>query len=232
MINLFAATMYHMKSIYYVILFVLAIQSCIGTDIVDDFVEAKVSIDNPITSLKKDNTYQFEATYLNNIGIPEPAIFQWNSSDESIVQIDNEGLAEAVGKGKAIITATANGISDMLSLIVSDTTIGSFNERVAELSTVSSYPLDGKVILRKTGGKIILEFDNSFNTTSALPGLYVYLTNNVSTINNALEVAKVAAFTGAQSYEIAEDISLTEYAFVLFYCKPFLVPVGNGELKP
>ena len=208
------------------------VYGCIGTDIVDDFVEAKVSIDNPITSLKKDNTYQFEATYLNNIGISESAIFQWESTDPAVLEIDDDGLATGIMKGEASIIATANGISDSLSLIVSDTTIGSINERIAELKTVSSYPLTGNAVLKKSGGKILLQFDDSFNTTSALPGLYVYLTNNVSTINNALEVAKVAAFTGAQSYEIEEDISLTEYDFVLFYCKPFLVPVGDGELKP
>jgi len=221
-----------MRIIYYLTISVLVLQACIGTDIVDDFVEAKVSIDNPITSLKKDRTYQFEATYLNNIGIPESAMFQWDSTDPSVLAIDSDGLARGKMKGGATIIVSANGISDSLTLLVSDTTIGSINERVAVLKTVSSYPLDGNVILKKEGGKTFLEFDDSFKTTSALPGLYVYLTNNVSTINNALEVAKVKAFDGAQSYEIEEDVSLTEYDFVLFYCKPFLVPVGDGELKP
>lgn len=221
-----------MKYSYLLIFLVFALQSCIGTDIVDDFVEAKVSIDNPISSLKVNATYQFEATYLNNIGVPESATFQWESTDQSILTIDSDGLAEGIKKGQAMIIVSANGFSDSLALVVSDTTIGSINERIAALSTVSSYPLDGNVILKRIGGKTILEFDATFNTTSALPGLYVYLTNNVATINNALEVAKVAAFTGAQSYEIDEDISLTEYNYVLFYCKPFLVPVGNGELKP
>ena len=131
-----------------------------------------------------------------------------------------------------MVIATANGLWDPLSLIVSDTTTGVVQERVAELKTVSSYPLSGRAILKKTGGKTVLEFDDTFNTTSALPGLYVYLTNNVKSINEALEVAKVKAFSGAQSYEISEDIALTKYGFVLFYCKPFLVPVGDGELKP
>lgn len=221
-----------MKKISFLLFLVALLYRCIGTDIVDDFVEAKVSIDNPITSIKVNSTYQFNATYLNNIGVPEQAMFQWQSSDESVLSIDNEGMATGLKMGEALVFAIANGISDSLSLIVSDTTIGSINERVAALRTVSTYPLSGNAILKKSGGKTILEFDDSFNTTSALPGLYVYLTNNVSTINNALEVAKVKAFSGAQSYEISEDISLTKYGFVLFYCKPFLVPVGNGELKP
>ena len=221
-----------MRIIRISILFAFLICGCIGTDIVDDFVEATVSIDNPITSLKVSDTYQFTATYLNNIGIPEPAMFQWRSSDESVLEIDNEGKANGINIGNAIVIALSNGISDSLSIIVSDTTVGSVTERVAELKTVSTYPLSGNAILKKTGGKTILEFDDTFSTTSALPGLYVYLTNNVSTINNALEVDKVKAFAGAQSYEVPEDISLTKYNFVLFYCKPFLVPVGDGELKP
>ena len=221
-----------MRNIYYLILIALISQSCIGTDIVDDYVEARVSINNPIQSLKVDNSYQFMATYLNNIGAPELAGFQWESSDENVLQIDNEGNVLGLKKGESTITVSAHDVSDSLVLSISDTTIGSVNERIAVLKTVSTYPLGGNAILKRAGGKTILEFDESFNTTSALPGLYVYLTNNVSTINNAFEVAKVKEFTGAQSYELEEDISITKYDFVLFYCKPFLVPVGNGELKP
>lgn len=206
--------------------------SCIGTDVIDDFVEPTVSIDNPIESLRVDNTFQFTATYRNNVGAPAPASFEWRSSDETVLRIDNEGLALGVKEGEATVYAMANGITDSLFLEVGDTTIIGLNERLASLRTVSSYPLSGNALLRKEGGRTFLELDESFVTTSALPGLYVYLTNNTSNINNALEVGKVVAFSGAQTYEIIEDIDLTTYDFVLFYCKPFLVPVGEGELMP
>jgi len=221
-----------MKYIYYILLSLFVTYSCIGTDVVDDFVEARVSIDNPVTSLKAGDSYQFRATYLNNVGLPEETTFLWMSSDESILEIDNDGLAVGINMGDAAITATAKGVSSSSELMVSDTTIGAITERTAELKTVSSYPLSGNAILRKDEGIVTLLLDDNFSTTSALPGLYVYLTNNVATINNALEVGKVLDFEGTQVYEIEEDIELTEYNFVLFYCKPFLVPVGNGELKP
>jgi len=221
-----------MKYIYYILPLLFGISACIGTDVVDDFVEARVSIDNPITSLKAGDTYQFRGTYLNNVGMQEDTPFIWISSDESILEIDNDGLALGIKMGEAIITATANGVSSTLELLVSDTTIGAITERTAALKTVSSYPMEGNAKLKKEDGITTLLLDDSFSTTSALPGLYVYLTNNVATINNALEVGKVLAFEGTQVYEIKEDIELTEYNFVLFYCKPFLVPVGNGELKP
>ena len=221
-----------MRNLYYLIFIALLFQRCIGTDIVDDYVEARVTINNPIRSLKVNSTYQFKATYLNNVGSPENAAFEWKSSNMNVVKIDNEGNAFGLEEGESTIITSANGVSDSLVLFISDTTINIPNERVANLKTVSTYPLSGNATLKKSGGKIVLEFDESFTTTSALPGLYVYLTNNVSTINNALEVAKVKDFSGAQSYEVSEDISLNTYDYVLFYCKPFLVPVGNGELKP
>jgi hypothetical protein len=221
-----------MKNPYLVFYFLILLQSCIGTDVIDDFVDARISIDNPISSLKADSNYQFRATYLNNVGAPETAPLQWKSSDEAVLRIDNSGLALALMEGESTVAVMANGVMDEMLIRVSDTTIVLQNERVAELMTVSSYPLSGNAILKKEGGKTLLQFDASFSTTSALPGLYAYLTNNATTINNALEVGKVTAFEGAQSYEILEEIELTTYDFVLFYCKPFLVPVGTGELKP
>ena len=79
---------------------------------------------------------------------------------------------------------------------------------------------------------LILEFEDDFSTTSALPGLYVYLTNNINTINGALEIGPVTSFSGSQSYQISETDDLFKYGYVLFYCKPFVVPVGNGKLEP
>lgn len=221
-----------MKIIIYTVLIALVIQGCIGADIVDDFVEARVKIDNPITSLKVNSSYLFQATYLNTIGSPESAMFHWKSSNENVLQIDNEGHAIGLKEGESTVIATANGVSDSLILMVSDTTIGMLGERNAELKTSSSYPLTGNALLKKTGNNLTLEFDASFKTTSALPGLYVYLSNNVNSIKNAYEVGSVAEFSGAQSYNINEDIELYQYNYVLFFCKPFLVPVGNGELKP
>ncbi len=207
-------------------------QGCIGIDIVDDFVEARVKIDNPISSLKVKNTYLFKATYLNNVGSPESAMFQWESSNENVLQIDNEGNAIGVAQGESTVSVTANGISNSLILLVSDTTIGMLNERTAELKSSSSYPLTGNALLKKSGNNLTLEFDASFNTTSALPGLYVYLSNNVKSISKAYEVGSVTEFSGSQSYIISKDIKLYQYNYVLFFCKPFLVPVGDGELNP
>ncbi len=221
-----------MKQIHILIFILVIFQGCIGTDVVEDFVQARVSVENPIQSLKIGDTYQFSAMYINNVGESASADFNWMSSNEEVLTIENDGFATAIKKGSATITVSANGLSDEMILTIADTTILNLNSRTAELKTVSSYPLSGTATLKKESGTTILELDASFNTTSALPGLYVYLSNNTNSISNALEVGMVTSFSGAQSYKITEDISLSAYSHVLFYCKPFLVPVGNGELKP
>ncbi|MBL6447508.1 DM13 domain-containing protein [Fulvivirga sp. 29W222] len=218
-----------MKRIFAIL---LILTGCIGTDIIDDEMEEKIVIESPLTSLKVGETHQFSAKYFNNIGKEEQVVFVWTSSDESIISIDNTGLATALKTGTVTLNVLAEGISAALKITASNETSGEVEQRTASLSTVSSYPLSGDVILKKGANGLILEFADNFNTTSALPGLYVYLSNNINTINGALEVAKVAKFSGAQSYEISTTSDLFQYNIVLFYCKPFVVPVGNGKLNP
>lgn len=210
----------------------LVLSGCIGTDVIDDEVAEKLVIENPLTSLKVGETHQFSAKYFNNIGQEESAVFVWSSSDESVISIENTGLATALAPGTVTLNVLAEGITASLEVTAGNETSGEVEQRTASLETVSSYPLSGDVTLKKGGNGLILEFADNFNTTSALPGLYVYLSNNTNTINGALEVAKVAKFNGAQSYEITTTSDLFEYNIVLFYCKPFVVPVGNGKLNP
>lgn len=215
-----------------ILLSLLTLYGCIGSDIIDDHVDEMIIIENAITSLKVGEMHQFNAQYLNNVGMETAATFSWNSSDESVISIDINGLATAHTAGTVTITVQATGVSKSLELEAGEETSAMITARTAEISTVSSYPLSGTATLKKDGDNLILQFSDDFITTSALPGLYVYLTNNVNTLNGAFEIGKVTAFSGVQSYNIASKSDLFEYNFVLFYCKPFVVPVGNGKLNP
>ena len=64
----------------------------------------------------------------------------------------------------------------------------------------------------------------------SLPGLYAYLTNNPSTVNNAFEIGRVETFSGAHSYRIS-GVGLNDYDDLLYWCKPFSVKVGDGEME-
>lgn len=212
--------------------------ACIGIDIIDDFIEARIAMVNKVEALIVGDFYQFEAAYFDNIGLKQPVQFDWTTSDRQVLEINENGLALAVAPGTVTITSSVNGLTSSVEVAVFDPSIVNEDSilmqqtpqgtRTAELKTVSSYPLEGTVTLSNQR----LEFSTDFKTTSALPGLYVYLTNNTSTINNALEIGAVEEFSGSQVYDVPENVQLQDYSHVLFYCKPFLVPVGNGKLEP
>ena len=148
-----------------------------------------------------------------------------------MIDVEENGLITAYQAGMTIITAMANGVVEELIITAGNSTIeASVSQRTGVLKTVGSYPLDGDVTLVDlNNGDLRLELEDNFNTTSALPGLFVYLSNNPSTINDAYEIGEVTQFKGEQSYSIKE-VGLSDFNYVLFFCKPFRVRVGDAEL--
>ena len=219
----------------------LLVGSCIGTDIVDDFVEQRIAIANKIQVMLVDDLYQFEALYFDNTGVNTPATFNWASSNQEVLQIDESGTATALTSGITTITVSANEAMESFEVEVFDPAEvdedsirmvqAMDGDRVAELKTVSSYQLEGTAILRVDNGLQLL-LSNDFETTDALPGLYLYLTNNTASIANAFEVGEVTSASGSQQYQLPPEVRLNDYRHILFYCKPFRVPVGEGEFMP
>lgn len=217
-----------------IVLLLLNLFACIGYDIVDDRVPPRVSIKNPIDSLKVGDTYQFEAKFYDESGTESPALIIWRSTNNEVVSISIDGFATALQAGQTEIIARYQMAEDTLFLVcAANDVVESPKIRSANLTKVSSYPLEGIATLEEeSDGSLYLRFSNGFKTTSSLPGLYVYLSNNVNSKANAYEVGAVTQFEGAQEYPLPGSISLNDYDFVLFYCKPFNVPVGNGEFVP
>lgn len=220
-----------MRNCFSIFLFAL-LASCIGTDILDDAVEPVVVILNPVDEIAVGTTYAFMAEYRNMTGMPENVPLSWESSDQNVLQIDQQGNASAIKEGMAEIRVTGAGVTSFLVVEAGDMTSAPITERIATLETSSTYPLEGTVTLALTDDGMVLRFADDFRTTSALPGLYVYLSNNTATTNNAFEIEKVTAFSGAQEYVIPDVRDLMKYEYVLFFCKPFVVPVGHGRLNP
>ncbi len=215
--------------------------SCIGTDIIDDLVEPRITLANRIEAMIVADDYQFQALYFNNIGVEQQAFFEWISSNPDVLEISESGLASAFTSGVSTITFTANDLSSSFSISVfhpDEVNADSIrmaqllnSERTADLVSVSSYQLEGTATLRP-GSKLQIVLSDDFETTDVLPGLYLYLTNNPNTINNALEIGVVKEFSGGQIYDVPEMIRLQDYSHILFYCKPFVVAVGQGKFEP
>lgn len=99
-----------------------------------------------------------------------------------------------------------------------------------QIRTTSSYILEGNFRYEHNGTQIILSLDDSYRASSSLPGLYLYLTNNPNSPEDGYEVGEVTVFAGAHSYNLPSSINLMDYKYLLYWCKPFRVKVGDAQL--
>ena len=209
-------------------------QGCIGDDIIYDSIDASIRFSNPIDTIGIDETYQLEATFFNELGIEESASIEWESSAPEIIKVESNGLLTGVAEGSATITASAmhDSILIQASLEIATgaaTVITMPSARTGMLQTTSSYVLEGSFTLESTDNGLVLMMGSDYRASSSLPGLYVYLTNNPNTVNGALEISMVNTFEGPVTFAIPGTPDLNEYEYVLFFCKPFGVKVGDGQ---
>ena len=99
-----------------------------------------------------------------------------------------------------------------------------------QIRTTSGYVLEGNYRYEFNGTQIILSLDNTYRASSSLPGLYLYLTNNPNSPEDGYEVGAVSVFSGAHSYSLPASIGLMDYKYLLYWCKPFRVKVGDAQL--
>ena len=214
--------------------FSLALSSCIKDDLINDRVDPNLRITRSAQALEVDSSFQFEHSYLNNVGQPEDVAVTWTSSDPSILTIDNNGLAQGITAGVSQVAVSYdNGegtLTDTTSVLVGDTTISMTFSRSGTVNTTSTYVCTGDFVLSEDGSDIKLEFFNDYQQSTALPGLYVYLSNNPNNVSNALEIGAVSIFSGAHSYTIS-GAGINDYNYVVYFCKPFNVKVGHGEIQ-
>jgi hypothetical protein len=212
----------------------LALSSCIKDDLLFDTVEPELRIISTLDSIGVEDTFQFEAMYLNNTGQEETVEVEWLSDDPDVLSIDEKGLARALKEGSVLITARFQEgdilLNDEAEVVVGANTVISAEERSGQISTTSSYELTGDFTIVLQGNDLVVSFAENYEASTALPGLYVYLTNNPNSIASALEVARVTTFSGEHTYTIP-NVGIKEYNYLLYYCKPFNVKVGDGEIQ-
>lgn len=218
----------------------LALHGCIGEDIIDDFVEPTVRIDNPVGGLKVNETYNYEAVYFNNVGEETETNVNWSSSNATIVSITNDGFATAISEGQATITATVTAdnitvsASELITIVAPDEEPPppATGTKSGTIRTTSSYVLEGDFTLEEIddSNNLLLSITSNYKASTSLPGLYLYLTNNPNSVNNALEIGEVIVFSGAHEYTI-NNTDINDYKYLLYWCKPFSVKVGDAEIE-
>lgn len=226
-----------MKKLIY-LLPLLFLSSCIQDDIIFDTVEETLRITNPIDTLAVGDSIQLEIRYTNNIGEEEQPVIDWVSSAPSIINIDPSGLAIGQMEGNADLVAlvsinNSKSIADTIQVIVKEDVETVFSEdesRMGMIRTTSSYTLTGDFSITQEMGDLQISFAENYEASRSLPGLYLYLTNNPNSVANALEIGKVDTFSGAHTYVIS-GIDINDYDYLFYYCKPFQVKVGDGEIQ-
>ncbi len=212
----------------------LMLGACIGDDFVDDRVDPVLRITNSIDSLAIDSSYQFEFSYLNNVGQEEQIAAVWTSGSEEIISITDTGFATALAAGSSEIQASyeyeGGRAIDIIQVSVGGNTVETeITGKKGTVQTTSSYKLQGDFTLAEVGSDLQLNFGSDYEASTALPGLFVYLSNNPNTTADALEIQAVEVFAGAHSYTIP-NVGIEDYRYVLYFCKPFNVKVGHGEI--
>ncbi len=223
------------KFIGYLLFSIFVLQGCIKDDFVNDTVDPILRISTNIDTLALGSTLQFEQMYLNNIGVEEQVTATWSSSDETVISISDSGLATALGLGSATISVTYDdgeglSLSDEVLVQVGENTTVSEQTFNGSIATTSSYLLEGDFTFSETNGGVLLEFEGNYRASTALPGLYVYLSNNRNSIANSFEIGAVEVFNGAHDYDIS-GVGINDYSYLVYFCKPFNVKVGDGVIN-
>lgn len=145
-------------------------------------------------------------------------VFTWASANSSLVDVSNTGIVTGRGYGTANIVAESGGIQSapvMLQVI-----------RTGDFLNMGS---QGKAKLKIENNVLKLQTTSSFAVQNA-PDLRIYLTNSTSSISGALEVATLSQRSGAQSWNIAAPTTITQYRYVMVWCKQFGGNYGHADL--
>ena len=229
-----------MKKVILFVVWILPIFSCVKTDFVNDRVDPKIFISNPLLELKKNGaSHQFQVNYFNYVGkeIENPNV-SWTSNNPSVLAITEDGIASGLEFGTATVTATLITSEEDLTItnkddvMVSMSTLTESIEFIGTIVSTSNYLLKGSYALKvHENNTLRLSLGNDYEASTSMPGLYIYLGNNPTSIADAYEIGPVTVFQGAHFYNLPSTISIYDYSYILYWCKPFGVKVGEGQIQ-
>lgn len=91
--------------------------SCVGTDFEPE-VAPIIRIINIPDKFHATGLYNLEANYMNERGVEEDVIFDWSSSDETVFNIDQNGVGTALKEGIVTLTVRYQNHLEAISITV------------------------------------------------------------------------------------------------------------------
>ena len=202
--------------------------SLLVTVSVDPEALASVVITSSSMGLSIGDTLQLGVELSNANGVTlSGKMVNWASSHPDICSVDNDGLVTALANGNAVITASSEGLSSLpFPLMVG----GDSLSRSGTFQGLNGYSVEGTATLERSADEAAIAFGSDFNSQNG-PGLYVYLSPNANNVNGGVNLGKLKATSGAQSYPIPANFDPEDFDHVLVYCQPFGVPFGTAKLE-
>ena len=123
------------------LIFICLSISCNDVDLIDDYVPPVLRITTPFTEITLGNSYDFEASYFNNIGelIPNSQL-EWESSNSEILTINSNGNAIPLKAGEVkirvkITTTEGEILQDEISITIQSNVVLTAPEEPVEEET-------------------------------------------------------------------------------------------------
>ncbi|TAH20805.1 MAG: hypothetical protein EAZ08_05345 [Cytophagales bacterium] len=180
---------------------------------------ATISITPLVQELVLNATVTPAAIAKNNEGAALAGkTFAWQSNNTTIAEVNaNTGVVIAKGYGTTTITATADGIQSEPTQI-----------QVIRTSAFSGRS-QGSAKLKIENGILKLQTSADFGGSNA-PDLRMYLSNSSGNVSDAIEIATLTQRSGAQSWNLPIGTNITQYRYVLVWCKQFSANYGTVDL--
>lgn len=194
--------------------------------VADTVSVASLSISPASGSIMEGETIQFSAVARNINGTVIPnAPITWNSTNPSILSIDNTGLGTGNAVGSSNVTASSgNATSSSSSVLVNPMVT---TTRTGTFTGTRGYSVSGTVTMSTLpNGSLQLSF-SGFSSSNG-PGLYIYLSN---TTNGGISIERLNRRTGNFTVNLPSSIGILDYNNVLIWCQPFGLTFGYANLN-
>lgn len=236
-----------MKPLFFAILGLTFLSSCIGTDLVEETeVPEQIIISTNFSSIKIGEEVQLEAFYTNKYGITEDREITWSTSTPDVLSMSPSGLAIGLLQGEATIEARVGNVLTTRTIQVSqdsipDTAI-SLRSGTFRSAGSGSYTVSGDVVIMTEDGRSRILVSDNFKASIG-PSLFLMLTNHTNgsymVMNNnpvingtsaQISSTRLTKFSGTMTWDVPTGVDVKNYKYVLLYCT--LGPVfGFAELN-
>ena len=196
--------------------------SSLLTVVINNNQLATVNITNVSAGVQEillNQTATITAEGRNVVGQVIPGlVFTWASTNTALVDVTSAGLVMGKAYGTANLTAASGGIQSAPVMV-----------QVIRIGNFTNMGSQGQAKLKIENNVLKLQTTSSFSVQNA-PDLRIYLTNSTTSITSALEVATLSQRSGAQSWNIAAPATITQYRYVMVWCKQFGGNYGHADL--